>query len=151
VKLPAGTKVVLETIHDNSADNFRNPFNPPQRITYGEQTSNEMSAAIVQLVPEQDDELGQLREKLRGRVIGTIVAANLASKEQPADLAAYVKELLAKHDQDKSGTLSFVELAAASGKPEAEIKPIATPFDANQDGALDEAELARAVAKLRGK
>jgi len=152
VKLPAGTRVVLETVHDNSADNFRNPFNPPQRITYGEQTSNEMSAAIVQFVPDKDEELPQLREKLRGRVIGTIVAAPAnPPKEQPSELAAFVKDLLAKHDSDKSGTLSLAELAAASGKPEAEIKQIAAPFDANQDGALDEKELSAAVAKLRSK
>jgi len=153
VKLPAGTRVVLETVHDNSAENFRNPFNPPQRITYGEQTSNEMSAAIVQLVPDKDEELPQLREKLRGRVIGTIVASRAKPPQAPPtdDLAAFVKDLLAKHDSDKSGTLSLAELAAASGKPEDEIKQIAAPFDANQDGALDEKELAAAVAKLRGK
>jgi mono/diheme cytochrome c family protein len=150
VKLPAGTKIVLETIHDNSAENFRNPFNPPRRITYGEQTSNEMSAAVLQLTPASDDELPKLRETLGRRIIGTIAPAG-QTQQPPAELAAFVKDLLAKHDADKSGTLSFAELATASGKPDDEIKRLAGSFDANSDGALDEAELAKAVAKLRGQ
>jgi hypothetical protein len=149
VKLPAGTKIVLETIHDNSADNFRNPFIPPQRITYGEQTSNEMSAAILQLAPADDAELPKLRETLGRRIIGTIAPAG-QPQEKPAELAAFVKDLLARHDADKSGTLSIAELAAASGKSEDEIKRIAAPFDADGDGALNEKELAEAVGKLRG-
>jgi len=151
VKLPAGTKVVLETIHDNSAENFRNPFQPPQRITYGEQTSNEMSAAILQLVPDQDAELPKLRETLRGRVIGTIRAATAESADEPV-FARIAKDLLARHDADKSGTLNPTELAAAtSGKPADEIQRLIAPFDANSDGALNEKELAAALARLRGQ
>ena len=150
VKLPAGTKIVLETVHDNSAENFRNPFQPPQRITYGEQTSNEMSAAILQLVPDQDDELPKLREGLRGRVIGTIKAATAEAPGPPvAEVVA--KGLLAKFDTDKSGSLTFAELAAAAGKPEDELKRLAGPYDADGGGALNEAELAKAIASLQGK
>jgi hypothetical protein len=29
-------------VYDNSARNPRNPFTPPRRITFGEQTTNEM-------------------------------------------------------------------------------------------------------------
>ena len=35
--------------YDNSKDNPRNPQNPPKRVTYGEQTSNEMCIAFLQL------------------------------------------------------------------------------------------------------
>lgn len=143
VKLPAGTKIVLETVHDNSADNFRNPHQPPQRITYGEQTTNEMSAAILQLAPERDDELPKLRETLRGRVIGTI--------NPGAGNPSFIDGLLSLHDKDKSGTLNYAELAAASGKKEDEIKQLAAPFDVNQDGALDAKELVQAISKLTGK
>ena len=42
VHVKAGTKFHVEAIYDNSAKNPNNPFDPPQRITFGEQTTNEM-------------------------------------------------------------------------------------------------------------
>lgn len=52
IKFPAGTKFDMEFTYDNSTDNVRNPNNPPQRITHGEQTSNEMAIAFIQMVPD---------------------------------------------------------------------------------------------------
>ena len=49
IKLPAGTKVDLWARYDNSKDNPKNPQNPPQRVTFGEQTTNEMCFAFLQL------------------------------------------------------------------------------------------------------
>jgi AhpC/TSA family/Copper type II ascorbate-dependent monooxygenase, N-terminal domain len=49
IKLPRGTKVDLWARYDNSKDNPRNPQNPPQRVTFGEQTTNEMCFAFLQL------------------------------------------------------------------------------------------------------
>jgi peroxiredoxin len=42
LKLAAGTKLELEAVYDNTADNPHNPFKPPQTVTFGEQTTNEM-------------------------------------------------------------------------------------------------------------
>ncbi|MCS7045286.1 MAG: redoxin domain-containing protein [Gemmataceae bacterium] len=38
----AGTRFHVEAYYDNSAANPLNPFNPPRRVTFGEQTTNEM-------------------------------------------------------------------------------------------------------------
>ncbi len=53
VKLPAGTKVELEAIYDNSTANPDNPNTPPQRVTRGEQTTNEMCICFLQLTMDQ--------------------------------------------------------------------------------------------------
>jgi hypothetical protein len=74
VRLPAGTKVVLEGVHDNSAANIRNPNNPPQRVMFGEQTANEMTAALVQLVPVQESDLSKMTEANKRRIISGITA-----------------------------------------------------------------------------
>lgn len=74
VRLPAGTKVVLEGLHDNSAANPRNPNHPPARVTFGEQTSNEMTAALIQLVPASEGEVAKLIDANKGRVISVIRA-----------------------------------------------------------------------------
>jgi hypothetical protein len=41
-KLPKGTRLEVEAIYDNSADNPANPSHPPQTVTWGEETTNEM-------------------------------------------------------------------------------------------------------------
>jgi hypothetical protein len=74
LRLPAGTKVVLEGVHDNSTANIRNPNNPPQRVTFGEQTANEMTAALVQLVPVHEAELAKMTEANKRRIISGITA-----------------------------------------------------------------------------
>lgn len=74
VKLPAGTKIVLEGLHDNSAANVRNPNHPPARVTFGEQTANEMTAALVQLVPVAEGDFAKMVEANKRRVISVITA-----------------------------------------------------------------------------
>ena len=50
VKLPKGTRVEMEYTYDNSDNNPRNPARPPVRVTYGEQTTNEMGLVFLSLV-----------------------------------------------------------------------------------------------------
>ena len=45
--LPRGTVVHAEWTWDNSADNLRNPFHPPQRIQWGPDSADEMSGLII--------------------------------------------------------------------------------------------------------
>jgi hypothetical protein len=45
--LPKGTKVDMEFTYDNSENNPRNPAHPPVRVTYGEQTTNEMAFVFL--------------------------------------------------------------------------------------------------------
>jgi hypothetical protein len=41
-KLPRGTTLRVKAVYDNSADNPRNPSDPPRPVRFGEQTTNEM-------------------------------------------------------------------------------------------------------------
>lgn len=76
IKLPAGTRVVLEAVHDNSADNPANPSNPPQQVTWGEQTTNEMSLAFFQIVPINEPDFDTLLPHLKDSPLGYIRAAD---------------------------------------------------------------------------
>lgn len=42
ISVQKGTKLGVQAIYDNSAKNPNNPFNPPQRVWFGEQTDQEM-------------------------------------------------------------------------------------------------------------
>jgi mono/diheme cytochrome c family protein len=50
VRLPRGTKVKVEFAYDNSAENPAQPSNPPQRVTWGEQTTDEMALVFYQVL-----------------------------------------------------------------------------------------------------
>ncbi len=45
--LPRGTEIKAEWVWDNTADNPRNPFHPPQRIQWGPNSDDEMSGLII--------------------------------------------------------------------------------------------------------
>jgi hypothetical protein len=155
VKLPAGTRVTMDAVHDNSADNFRNPNNPPARVKHGEQTTDEMSAVLIQLVPVRESDLDQMMAANKKRIFSSILAADAAAKTAETDKlaaaaqATEAKKLLEKFDKNQDGKLDFDELAAASGQDKTTIKLLAALFDKDADGALNPEELSAALAKLR--
>jgi hypothetical protein len=50
VHLPAGTRIDVRWTYDNSAANLANPSKPPKRVTYGEQTTDEMAFLIFDVI-----------------------------------------------------------------------------------------------------
>jgi hypothetical protein len=50
VHLPAGSKIDVRWTYDNSASNLANPSKPPKRVTYGEQTVDEMAFLIFDTI-----------------------------------------------------------------------------------------------------
>ncbi len=67
VPLPAGTKVSMRVSFDNSADNVRNPHNPPQRVHFGYHTYDEMAEVTVQVLPHDEEQSGLLLADFRKR------------------------------------------------------------------------------------
>ncbi|MDB5295770.1 MAG: hypothetical protein JWO31_1753 [Phycisphaerales bacterium] len=59
-RLPAGTKVEQKYVFDNSADNPRNPNVPPKRVTWGEQTADEMAITFFMITAPKDALIFQL-------------------------------------------------------------------------------------------
>ena len=55
LRLPAGTKLQTRWTYDNSASNPANPSRPPKRVTYGEQTTDEMAFMLMDVLPVKDD------------------------------------------------------------------------------------------------
>jgi hypothetical protein len=55
VKLPAGTVINLEARYDNSTSNPRNPNSPPKKVTWGEQTTDEMCIAFLGFLADGED------------------------------------------------------------------------------------------------
>ena len=51
LRLPVGSRLMADATYDNTAQNPRNPFSPPQTVTWGESTTAEMLLTYLELVP----------------------------------------------------------------------------------------------------
>jgi len=65
--LPRGTRLEVEIHWDNSAENPRNPSNPPTRISWGEESKDEMGSISLMTVPQQESDLSTLQGDLTRR------------------------------------------------------------------------------------
>jgi Flp pilus assembly protein TadD len=92
VFLPKGTLLGMRFSYDNSSDNVRNPNQPPKRVKYGLQTTDEMAELWLQLLPTVPSDL---------KVLGADFYAHLAKSaldynehvviENPNDFEAHTR------------------------------------------------------------
>ena len=61
VPLPSGTRLDVEIHWDNSAENPRNPSSPPVRVTWGEESKDEMGSISLIAVPHEESDLAALQ------------------------------------------------------------------------------------------
>jgi len=57
VRLPKGTRLDVQVAYDNTAGNPSNPSNPPKRVTFGEQSTDEMGAMTIEIVPVKEGDM----------------------------------------------------------------------------------------------
>ena len=62
VSLPGGTRLDAEVTYDNTSANKRNPSRPPVRVTWGEESNDEMGSIGLQVVAASPSQLPQLRQ-----------------------------------------------------------------------------------------
>jgi tetratricopeptide (TPR) repeat protein len=84
VFLPRGSRIEMRIEYDNSAENPRNPSDPPQRVRTGNRAVDEMGHLWLQLLPRSAEDRVALQETLMRRRLekypGDFVAhANLAA------------------------------------------------------------------------
>ncbi len=92
VKLPKGTRLDTEIHWDNSADNPRNPSSPPIRVTWGEESKDEMGSVSLMAVAQKESEVRILRQDVDQR------QREMAREKMATDpvLARKVMKLLAE-------------------------------------------------------
>jgi hypothetical protein len=67
VQLPRGTRLDTDIHWDNSAENPRNPSNPPVRVRWGEESRDEMGSISLLAVAHQESDFATLRKDLARR------------------------------------------------------------------------------------
>ena len=83
--LPKGTRLSMRYTYDNSAGNVRNPHQPPARVVWGQNTTDEMGDLWIQVVPRTAGTL-------------TLLTQDVRRKARAEDLAAYTRLLDADPD-----------------------------------------------------
>jgi len=92
VSLPKGTRLDAEIHWDNSAENPRNPSSPPVRVTWGEESKDEMGSVTLLTVAHEESELATLKgdvDQHRKEIVRSRM------KSDPA-LAKKIREMLSE-------------------------------------------------------
>jgi hypothetical protein len=74
--LPKGSKLTMRWTFDNSTNNIRNPFNPPQRVVYGLNTTNEMAELAFKVRLANTNDLATLEADLFPKTLKDIIEFN---------------------------------------------------------------------------
>jgi hypothetical protein len=136
VMLPKGSVIKLEAYYDNSADNPRNPTKPPKRVTWGEQTTNEMCLLGVQVITKTPADLMKIAT-MRGNRLGVaLVGGESGVGGGRAGAAAMLKDL---REQIEKDGFQIPERAEA----------VLKPFDQNNDGKITGNEIDKMPPAMR--
>ena len=69
IRLPADSRVEMEFVYDNSAQNPHNPNQPPQRVTWGPGTTDEMAGLHIEVTPVDPEDAEELSQALWGKMV----------------------------------------------------------------------------------
>jgi len=128
LKLPKGSVICLHAIYDNSAGNPKNPHSPPQDVTWGESSSDEMCLCGIQVYTDKPEDLAKIA-KMPGYELAVGLEGGIPEEADPnaggIDASGFpndgipifadkVRQLL-PFDRDRNGRLSRREVSKMSG------------------------------------
>jgi tetratricopeptide (TPR) repeat protein len=88
VMLPKGTTIELHYLFDNSAENPRNPHQPPRPVHWGQRSTDEMGDLWVQMLTRRDQDLPILKKALQVKhVTEEIVGYEMMIHGEPTNVA----------------------------------------------------------------
>jgi len=134
VRLTKGSVIHVEAIYDNSEGNPHNPNSPPKRVTWGEQTTDEMCLVSIMLTT---DSLADLRKVvgLRGARLG----GALAGGAEAQDLMTDEEKKVAGNDDGKWDAVVDIVIAQGFPIPPAQ-RERAKIFDTDGDNRMSKKE-----------
>ncbi|MCI0535931.1 MAG: tetratricopeptide repeat protein [Verrucomicrobiales bacterium] len=92
IHLPKGTKLEMKFSYDNSTANPRNPHNPPKRVKFGLESTDEMAACSLQALPRNTEDRRKLAEDFHLHYARTSLDYNKYLLErEPTNAVAHTK------------------------------------------------------------
>jgi hypothetical protein len=129
---------VIETeIHyDNSRDNPFNPYDPPQRIKWGQESEDEMGSLIFMIVPKHERDNHQIH-----RVMNQSMALAAKNNQFSEKMELTYENFVKKMDKDGDGVVQVVEVPK-------QYQRFMERTDRNKNGDLELEELKRVQASI---
>jgi tetratricopeptide (TPR) repeat protein/mono/diheme cytochrome c family protein len=88
--LPKGTTLAMHFTYDNSDGNPRNPHRPAQRVKWGPQSSDEMGALWLDVLPRRDEDVASLTRDYNERSLrADLSGAEMQVGTSPRDALAH--------------------------------------------------------------
>jgi len=131
--LPKGTKIDVQLVYDNSANNPNNPFDPPRRIRWGLQSTDEMGSVTLLAVARREHDSEELQRAMR-RHLEDVATSGRALRGIEGLGADWLVRVVARLDANRNGRLEKSEISYR-------YRRRFRKFDKNGDGDLDEQEL----------
>ena len=89
MSLPKGTVLAMQYTYDNSEENVRNPHNPPERVQFGGNSSDEMGDLWVQVLPRDTNDGALLVDSYKKHDLGVLIAhQEFVVQQDPTDAKA---------------------------------------------------------------
>jgi tetratricopeptide (TPR) repeat protein len=141
VFLPKGTKLGLRYRYDNSAGNIRNPRNPPVRVGYGPQSSDEMCELWFQLLFANAKDKLAFEKAARAKGLKDLYAeADFQIRREPSDPKGYLEKGRLKTGEGRiDEALPYFRAAVRVG-PDSEAAHYDLAVVLEREGGLEEAE-----------
>jgi hypothetical protein len=79
--LKKGTKIQMTARYDNTDANPDNPNNPPQRVTHGEQTTDEMCICFIEFLANNPLEAYQIRRQVTREMIAETIQRKMMGEQ----------------------------------------------------------------------
>jgi hypothetical protein len=134
--LPRGTRIECEITYDNSAANPRNPHDPPRRVRWGLQSTDEMGSVTLLLVPQDEADAKALQRDVQAHV-----REHFRSRGQGSMGAGLISQAMLL-DRNGDGRIDASEVPARG-------RALLQRFDTDGDGVIDEVELEAAAQRLQ--
>jgi len=144
VTLPKGTKISVDIVYDNSAQNLENPFSPPRAISWGRESTDEMGSITMLAIAKNENDRGILEEDLKTRTRDSLrkrISSQLGGiggflgRGGPLNGGPLNGGLVKLLDRNRDGKLQKNEI------PERMRDRLLDLMDVNNDETLDEVEL----------
>ncbi len=165
VRLPKGSVINVHSVYDNSAENPKNPNNPPKLVEWGEQTNDEMCLCGIQVFTDKQSDL-KLIAAMPGNDLGAGLDGGVPGQAETAKRAAARKPVTKRSLMNKAeggdDAPAAPDVAAAGDKPgkgNALDEGVTIPedkmrilkrFDLDGDGKLNRKEVNKMPSGMQG-
>lgn len=132
LQLPAGAMLRTTLTYNNSETNLDNPYSPPRRVRWGEESTDEMGSTDLYVVADRANDDRRLARAIRLNRLKVLKPGSTIDPNEPPTAAEKARFVLL--DRNGNGSLQIDEVPPA-------LKKLFTLVDMDENGDVTPAEL----------